>query len=64
MDIIRDYIIYHHAEAGSIPKSANPVGGQVEAGETTGYINRTEGPAATIARAEEATVPSAVNRAA
>jgi len=43
---------------------SNPVGGQVEAGEKTGYINLTEDRVASKGRVEEATAPSAVNRAA
>ncbi len=40
MDIIREYIISQQAASGHNPVTANPVGGQVEAGETTGYMHR------------------------
>ena len=48
----------------TISNGSNPVGGQVEAGEKTGYINLTEDRVASKGRVEEATAPSAVNRAA
>lgn len=55
----------YHAAAGSIPQVANPVGGQVDAGQTSGYKNRqTDADRSNDHPSKAATVPSAVRRGA